>query len=85
MKFIAIILCSVLLTCTLARDPRCPLDGTLIYFPHEYDCRLFYQCNAAGEAMLHECETGLEFHPIYLVSTRVWCVRVKISKFFIHF
>lgn len=63
-----IILCSVLLTGTFARDPRCPEDGSQIYFPHESDCSLFYQCNAAGEALLYVCEAPLEFHPIYLVS-----------------
>lgn len=70
MRSFLIILCSVLLTGTFARDPRCPLDGSQIYFPHEYDCRLFYQCNAAGDAIVYECEPQLEFHPIYLVSKK---------------
>lgn len=73
-----IILCSVLLTGTFARDPRCPLDGSQIYFPHETDCRLFYQCNAAGDALLYECEPGLEFHPTYLVSTKIFLFFLKI-------
>lgn len=74
MRNFLIILCSVLLTGTFARDPRCPLDGSQIYFAHEYDCRLFYHCNAAGDAILLECDDGLEFHPELKVGTFSLCI-----------
>ncbi|KAF5286748.1 hypothetical protein FQA39_LY04171 [Lamprigera yunnana] len=45
--------------------PNCPFPdpgGESIYFPHETDCSLYYQCSN-GEPILLECPGDLVFNP----------------------
>ncbi|KAF5286753.1 hypothetical protein FQA39_LY04176 [Lamprigera yunnana] len=46
-------------------DPECPFPdpgGPGIYFPHETDCSLFYQCSN-GYKILQKCPGDLVFNP----------------------
>ncbi|KAF5286749.1 hypothetical protein FQA39_LY04172 [Lamprigera yunnana] len=45
--------------------PDCPFPdpgGESVYFPHETDCSLFYECSN-GEPILLECPGDLVFNP----------------------
>lgn len=52
-------------------DPRCPVDYAYdlsIFYPHESDCRKFYQCAEYGQLKEKICEHGMEFNRVENVS-----------------
>jgi Chitin binding Peritrophin-A domain len=55
-------------------DPRCPVvedeDSDVVLFPHESDCEKYMVCSN-GYAFEMQCQTGLVFNPIDLVSREI--------------